>query len=72
MKNIFLSGRTFLSQKQGSILSAAFLIMAMNIAARILGLIKYLVLGHYFTDTERSLFLAAFFPSETLFEILVS
>ncbi|MBI3290186.1 oligosaccharide flippase family protein, partial [Candidatus Microgenomates bacterium] len=47
-------------------------IMAMNIAARILGLIKYLVLGHYFTDTERSLFLAAFFPSETLFEILVS
>lgn len=72
VKNIFISGRAFLSQKQGSILSAAFLIMGMNIVARLVGVIKYRILAHYFTGEENSLLFASFFPSETLFGILVS
>lgn len=72
MKNLFITGRAFLSQKQGSILTAAFLIMGMNIVARLVGVIKYRILAHYFTDEENSLLFASFFPSETLFNILVS
>lgn len=72
MRNWILSGQAFLSRRQGSILSAAFVVMSMVIAARLLGIVKQRVLAHYLPTSDISLYLAAFFPSDTLLEILVT
>lgn len=72
MRNWIISGRAFLSQRQGSILSAAFVVMGMVVAARLVGVVKQRVLAHYFPTSDISIYLAAFFPSDTLLEILVT
>lgn len=72
MRNLFLTGKALLSRKQGSILSAAFLIMGLSVASSVLGLVRQRILAHYFTAEEIEIYLAAFYPFETLFAILVS
>lgn len=72
MKNLLLSGRAFLSRKQGSILSAAFLVMGLIALSRILGLIRQRVLAHFFSVEDLAVYFASFRLPETLFEVLVS
>ena len=72
MKRWLISGRALLSRKQGSILSAAFLVMTLIIASRVLGLVRQRVLAHYFGAEDLAVYFAAFRLPETLFEILVA
>lgn len=68
----FLSkGKSMLAAPQGSILSAAAVIMIMIVASRILGLGRQRILAHYFTADELSLFFAAFRLPDLVFEVLV-
>lgn len=55
---------------QDSIISAAFMIMAMSIAARFLGLVRHRVLLQFFVPEEMSLFFAAFKLPDLIFEVL--
>lgn len=71
MENFFKNGRFFFKQ-QGSILSAAFIILSLIATSRILGLIRQRVFVHFFTDKELAVYLAALRLPETLFEILVA
>ncbi|MBI4059027.1 murein biosynthesis integral membrane protein MurJ [Candidatus Microgenomates bacterium] len=72
MQRWLIRGKAFLSRKQGSILSAAFLVMAMIAVSRVLGLVRQRVLVDYFSVEELSVYFAAFRLPETIFEILVA
>lgn len=72
MRNLFRAGQTLLGRKQGSILSAAFIILSFLAISRILGLVRYRIFVHFFTDSELAVYLAALRVPETLFEILVA
>lgn len=56
---------------QGSVLSAATIIMLMIVASRILGLVRQRTLAHFFTPDDLSLFFAAFRLPDLIFEVLV-
>ncbi len=72
MKRWLLTGRALLSRKQGSILSAAFLVMVLLLASRVLGLVRQRVLANYFSAEDLAVYFAAFRLPETLFEVLVA
>lgn len=61
-----------LGRRQGSILSAAFVILALIAISRVLGLIRYRVFAHFFLDQELDIYLASLRIPETIFEILVA
>ena len=71
MKNIFKKSRELVFAKQGSVLSAAFVIMTMIIASRLLGLVRQRTLASLFTADQLSIFFAAFRLPDLVFEILV-
>jgi len=64
-------GKKFLFSPQGSVLSAATIIMLMVVASRILGLVRQRTLVHFFAPDELSLFFAAFRLPDLVFEVLV-
>lgn len=70
-KKIIERGRKLILEPQGSVLSAASLIMVMIIASRVLGLVRQRVLANFFPPDELSLFFAAFRLPDLIFEILV-
>src|SRR3989339_658525 len=57
--------------KQGSVLSAALVIMTMIVASRLLGLVRQRTLASLFTADQLSVFFAAFRLPDLVFEILV-
>ncbi len=57
-------------ESQDSIISAAFVIMAMSVAARILGLVRQRILLHFFPPEDMALFFAAFKLPDLIFEVL--
>lgn len=72
MKNFFEKGQNLLGRKQGSILSAAFVILGLIAISRVLGLIRQRIFVHFFTPGELDIYLAALRIPETFFEILVA
>ncbi|KKR11683.1 MAG: putative peptidoglycan lipid II flippase MurJ [Candidatus Woesebacteria bacterium GW2011_GWA1_39_21] len=70
-KKIIEKGRKIILEPQGSVLSAATLIMFMIIASRVLGLVRQRTLAHFFTPDDLSLFFAAFRLPDLIFEVLV-
>lgn len=58
-------------RKQPDILSAATLLAASTFASRILGLIRDRTLAQFFSESEISLYFAAFRLPDSLFEILI-
>ncbi len=70
-KKIFEKGRKIILEPQGSVLSAATLIMFMIIISRVLGLVRQRTLAHFFTPDDLSLFFAAFRLPDLIFEVLV-
>ncbi len=71
LKKIFEKGKRIILEPQGSVLSAATLIMIMIVVSRILGLVRQRTLAHFFTPDELSLFFAAFRLPDLIFEVLV-
>lgn len=70
-KKIFEKGKKIILEPQGSVLSAATIIMFMIIVSRVLGLVRQRTLAHFFTPDELSLFFAAFRLPDLIFEVLV-
>jgi len=70
-KKIFEKGKKIILEPQGTVLSAATLIMVMIVASRILGLIRQRTLANFFPPDELSLFFAAFRLPDLIFEVLV-
>jgi len=70
-KKIIEKGKKIILEPQGSVLSAATLIMLMIVISRVLGLIRQRTLAHFFTPDELSLFFAAFRLPDLIFEVLV-
>ena len=71
VKKLIKNGKSILFSEQSSVLSAASLIMAMVIVAKVLGFIRQRVLFTHFSPAETDLFLAAFELPDILFEVLV-
>ncbi|MBI3443167.1 murein biosynthesis integral membrane protein MurJ [Candidatus Woesebacteria bacterium] len=71
VNRIITKGKNFLTEPQGSVLSAATVIMFMIVVSRILGLLRQRVLAHFFAPAELSLFFAAFRLPDLIFEVLV-
>lgn len=72
IRNLLKHSTNFLTQQQTSILSAAFVIMAMSMVAKLLGLVKLRLLIHYFGDgTTTAIFLSANKLPEILFDMLI-
>jgi putative peptidoglycan lipid II flippase len=61
----------FLNSEQGSIFSAAFVVMVMIAVSRVLGLVRNRVLAHFFSAETLSVYFAAFRLPEVVFEILI-
>jgi putative peptidoglycan lipid II flippase len=70
-KKIYERGKRIVLEPQGSVLSAATLIMFMIVISRVLGLVRQRTLAHYFTPDDLSLFFAAFRLPDLIFEVLV-
>src|SRR4030043_2031599 len=70
-KKIYERGKKIILEPQGSVLSAATLIMFMIVISRVLGLVRQRTLAHYFTPDDLSLFFAAFRLPDMIFEVLV-
>lgn len=70
-KIFWRNGHKFLTRKQTSLLSAAFIIMVMIAASRVLGLLRNRVLANFFPVETLSLYFAAFRLPEVIFEVLV-
>lgn len=70
-KKIFERSRKIILEPQGSVLSAATIIMVMIVMSRVLGLVRQRTLAHFFTPDELSLFFAAFRLPDLIFEVLV-
>lgn len=71
VKNLIKNGRSILTRRQTTILSAAAIIMIMIAASRFLGLVRNRILAHFFSVETLSLYFAAFRLPEIIFEILV-
>ncbi|OGM77462.1 murein biosynthesis integral membrane protein MurJ [Candidatus Woesebacteria bacterium RIFOXYA1_FULL_43_9] len=71
MKNFISRGKNLFFAKQGSVLSAALVIMTMIVASRLLGLVRQRTLASLFTADQLSVFFAAFRLPDLVFEILV-
>ena len=70
-KKIIEKGRKVFLEPQGSVLSAATIIMFMIVVSRVLGLVRQRTLAHFFTPDDLSLFFAAFRLPDLIFEVLV-
>lgn len=70
-KNFLRQSSSFFTRRQKTILSAAFIIMVMIAASRILGLVRNRILAHFFPVEVLSLYFAAFRLPEIVFEVLV-
>lgn len=71
VKKLLRQGSGFLTKRQGSVLSAATVIMLMITFSRILGLFRNRILAHFFTTETLSMYFAAFRLPEFFFEILI-
>jgi len=71
VEKILDKGKKILFSPQGSVLSAATIIMLMVVASRVLGLVRQRTLVHFFAPDELSLFFAAFRLPDLVFEVLV-
>lgn len=71
IKKLLRNGSYLLTKRQSSILSAAFIIMVMVAASRVLGLVRNRVLAHFFPVEILSVYFAAFRLPEVIFEVLV-
>ncbi len=71
VENFISNSKKFFTKPQFSILSAAWTIMVLVIASRILGLIRQRILAHFFLPSELSLFFAAFRLPDLIFEVFV-
>ncbi|KKU92315.1 MAG: Virulence factor MviN [Microgenomates group bacterium GW2011_GWA1_48_10] len=71
VKNLIKNGADLLFRKQTNILSAASVIAAAFLLARLLGLIKYRLLFSVFSVKEVGLFLAAFKLPSLVFDVIV-
>lgn len=72
-RNFLKTSQTLLFQQQSSILSAAFVIMAMMLCSKILGLVKLRLVIHYFQDGHvTAAYIAASGLPELFFDILIS
>lgn len=71
VNRIVKQGKKLFTSPQGSILSAASVIMIMIVASRVLGLVRQRTLAHFFAPDELSLFFAAFRLPDLVFEVLV-
>jgi putative peptidoglycan lipid II flippase len=67
VKQIF----SFFSRKQSTIGSAAFVLMSMVLASRVLGLFRDRLLASYFSPDELGVYFAAFRVPNMIFELLV-
>lgn len=67
--NLLSKGRKIITSQQSSILTAAFVIMLMNIISAIFGIIRHRVLLAFFEKDTYSLYLAAFRLPDMIFEI---
>src|SRR3989344_4921408 len=67
VKNLF----SILTQRQTSILSGAFVIMATVVISKILGLVRDRLLTHSFTPDTVAIFFAAFGIPDLVFQLLV-
>lgn len=67
MKQIF----SLFSRKQATIGSAAFVLMSMVLASRVLGLFRDRLLASYFSPDELGIYFAAFRVPNMIFELLV-
>jgi len=66
------AAQQFLFRKQKSILSAAFLIMGLSLASRILGLVRDRLLAAYFgSGPDLAAYLAAFRLPDFIFQVLI-
>ena len=66
------AAQQFLFQKQKTILSAAFLIMVLSLASRILGLVRDRLLASYFgSGPDLASYLAAFRLPDFIFQVLI-
>lgn len=71
-KRFLKNSSTLLTQQQTSILSAAFIIMAMTLVSKILGVLKLRLLIHYFGGSDvTAAFIAANGLPELFFDVLV-
>lgn len=71
VKRLFSWGGSWLTRKQGSIVSAAAVIMATVLLSRVLGLARDRLLATYFSVDELGVYFAAFRLPNMLFELLV-
>lgn len=71
INRFFRNGAYLLSKKQGTILSAAVVIMATVLISRVLGLARDRLLAAYFSVDELGVYFAAFRLPNLLFELLV-
>ena len=71
IKKLFHSISALLNKKQGSILSAAAVIMLATLVSGILGLVRERLLNGYFTPDELGIYTAAFRLPNLLFELSV-
>lgn len=71
VNRLITQGKKLFLSEQTSILSAAFVIMAMVIVSQVLGFLRYRFLIHYFVPDDTTLFLAAFRLPDLIFEVLV-
>lgn len=71
LKTIWKNGAYFLVKKQGSILSAAAVIMLTVFVSRILGLFRDRLLATYFSVDDLGIYFAAFRLPNLIFEMLI-
>lgn len=70
LKKLFDIGSNFLTRKEGTVLSAAAVIIATVLLSRILGFVRLRLLATFFLPEELGIYLAAFRLPDTLFEII--
>lgn len=71
VKNLIKNGTDLLFRRQTSILSAASILAAAILLARVLGLVKYRLLTDRFTVSDIGIYLAAFRLPSTIFDLIV-
>lgn len=71
MKNVLKNGLAFLSNPQGDILSAGFIIMFLSLVSGIFGLVRNRLLTSFFTEDLIGVYFASFVIPDNIFQILV-
>lgn len=71
IKKIIEISSRFLTRKEGTVLSAAAVIMATVLLSRVLGFVRLRLLATFFLPEELGIYIAAFTLPDMLFELLV-